>query len=391
MADGTTDRPRSGAPAGAARFADVEISLIRQISALETPLSINLGLGEPNVEPDGRLRELAREVASTGSWHYSPNAGDPTLRRTIAAQRSEREVDPKSEVCVTAGSQEALYCIMQAFVDPGDEVLVPDPGFLAYPTLVRLAGGVAVPYTLEPPAWLPDLRAIERLITPRTRIIVAGSPSNPTGAVIDAATLGAIAELCEERGILLVSDEVYRHIHYGEAPPSALGTTGNAIVVDGMSKSHAMTGMRVGWTIASPEITAQIVKAHQYVATCANVFAQQLAGAILSRGEENERWLERVREQFAAQREAALFALGHYLGIEVAPPGGAFYLFVPVPSCASVALAHQLATDARVLTIPGRAFGDAGEGHLRISFAATPERVSEGIERIARYFDEQGM
>ncbi len=193
----------------AKRLEQIELSLIRQINALATPFSINLGIGEPNIEPDARLHELARRAATT-SWHYSPNAGALSLRKKLC---ENTPFDPKSEVCVTAGTQEALFAIFTAFVDPGDEVLVPNPGFVSYATLAKICGASPVTYDLEPPTWEIDADALEKKITPRTKIIVVNSPSNPLGTVIPRATLERIAAT----GILVVSDEIYREIWYDDA------------------------------------------------------------------------------------------------------------------------------------------------------------------------------
>jgi len=366
----------------ASRLAGIDISLIRQINALATPLSVNLGIGEPNVEPDETLRELARRAA-TASWHYSANAGAMALRKKIAEPGG---YDPKAEVCVTAGTEEALFSIMQAYVDPGDEVLVPDPGFLAYGTLARIAGATPVAYHLEPPSWRVDAGALLRKITPRTKLIVVNSPSNPLGAVIDEAALRAIANA----GPLVVSDEVYRELWYESPPPSMSGMSGNTIVVGGMSKSHAMTGLRLGWVLARAEVMRPIVTAHQYIATCASVFSQALAELVLSDAVWNASWLERVRAQFRNQRQACLHAVARELEVELAPPPGAFYAFVPVPSCDTLTFATTLATDAAVLVIPGVAFGTGGEGFVRISFAASLDAIGSGIERIGRHLRAAG-
>jgi aspartate/methionine/tyrosine aminotransferase len=367
----------------ASRISGIELSLIRQINALATPLTVNLGIGEPNLTPDETLRELAARAATEGSWQYSANAGMLSLRSHIAAACG---ADPKTEVCVTAGTQEALYAIIQAYVDPGDEVLVPDPGFVAYPTLVRLAGGTPVPYPLAPPEWALDLDAMKKRITPRTKAIIVNSPSNPTGAVISGADLDAIAGL----GLLVISDEVYAAIHYGSAPPTMLGRSKAVIVVSGLSKSHGMTGLRMGWAIARADLMAPIVRAHQYIATCASVFSQRLAELIFENRGWNEQWLDSMREQFREQRDIALSAAEQQLHAGIAPPAGAFYLFVPVPTCDTEGLARSLATEAAVLAIPGVAFGRSGEGFLRISYAAPPEVIMNGIQRIGSYLEQIG-
>lgn len=371
----------------ASRYAGIELSLIRQINALATPFSINLGIGEPNIEPDETLRRLAAEVAASESWRYSPNAGLPQLRKRLGANL---DVDGEKEICITAGTQEGLFATIHAFIDSGDEVLVPDPGFLAYPTLVRLAGGTPVPYKHEPGPWTLDVDDLESKITSRTKAIVLNSPSNPTGAAIDEGRLQRIARLADEHDLLVLSDEVYREIHYAERPPSISGRTPRAIVLNGLSKSHSMTGLRIGWIVANAELMATIVKAHQYVATCASVFSQNLALRILEEEEWNRTWLEKVRARFREQRETALAMVERHLNVPVDPPQGAFYLFAPIPICDSVNLAKSIALDAAVLTVPGVAFGRAGEGFLRISYAASTDAIGQGIERIGRYFRERG-
>jgi aspartate/methionine/tyrosine aminotransferase len=356
----------------AKRLDGIELSLIRQINALATPLSVNLGIGEPNVEPDAWLLDLARRAATT-SWKYTPNAGNVPLRKRLA--------DNPAEACITAGTEEALYAIFQAYVDDGDEVLVPNPGFVSYATLARLSGATPVTYDLEPPAWQLDVAALRAKITPKTKLIVVNSPSNPLGSVIDEATLRAVAGA----GPLVVSDEVYREIWYDAPPPSMRGMSDRVIVVGGMSKSHSMTGLRLGWIVAPEDILKPIVTAHQYIATCASAFSQALAEMVLDDGAGNAAWLERMRGQFRTQREAALFAIERDTGFALAPPAGAFYAFAPVPVCNSLDFARALAVDAAVLVIPGSAFGTLGEGFVRISYAASLEQIGTGLERMGRY------
>ena len=357
----------------AKRFDNIELSLIRQINALATPLSTNLGIGEPNIEPDATFRELAKRAATT-SWHYSANAGHLSLRKKLAE-------DP-NEVCVTAGTQEGLFAIFQAYVDPGDEVLVPNPGFVSYATLARICGATPVPYNLEPPDW-----QIDKLpITSRTKLIVVNSPSNPLGSIVSEDKLGEIAGA----GPLVVSDEIYHEIWYDAPPPSMRSMSKNVITIDGLSKSHSMTGLRLGWIHAHPDVMKPIITAHQYIATCASVFSQALAEAIFDAKEWNAQWLDGVRQQFRAQRDAALFAVEREMEVKIPPPRGAFYLFVPSPVCDTLSFAKTLATDAAVLVIPGIAFGSSGEGFVRISYAASVEEVSTGIERIGRWLRNAG-
>lgn len=364
------------------RLAGIELSLIRQINALATPLSLNLGIGEPNLEPDERLRDMARRAATT-SWHYSPNAGSSSLRKRLC---DGTPFDPKAEVCVTAGTQEGLYAIFTAFVNPGDEVLIPNPGFLAYATVATICGASVVTYDLEPPDWRIDVDALLAKITPRTKLIVVNSPSNPLGAVVDRETLERIAAA----GPLVVADEVYREIWYDAPPVSMLGMGENVLTLSGLSKSHGATGLRLGWIHGRAALMKPVITAHQYIATCASVFAQALAEMIFADAAWNASWLASVRAQFATQREAALHAIRHELDAAIEPPAGAFYAFVPVPSCDTLFFAKTLATDAAVLVIPGVAFGSRGEGFVRISYAAPVEQITAGIERIGRWLRAAG-
>jgi aminotransferase len=321
--------------------------------------------------------------AATTPWQYSPNSGHLTLRKKLC---EETPYDPKSEVCVTAGTQEGLFAVFTAYVNPGDEVLVPDPGFLSYVTLAKVCGATAVPYKLEPSDWTIDVDALEKNITPNTKLIIVNTPSNPLGAVADRATLERIASL----GPLVISDEVYREIWYDAPPASMTGLRENVIVLNGLSKSHAMTGLRLGWVLANESVMKPILTAHQYIATCASVFSQALAEMIFEDRAWNASWLESMRAQFREQRDAALYAIAHEFEITLPPPAGAFYAFTPVPACETIAFAKTLATDAAVLVIPGVAFGAQGQGFIRISYAAPVEQITSGIERIGRYLRAQG-
>lgn len=370
-------------PRIARRFEGIELSLIRQIAALATSDTIDLGLGEPNLVPDATFLEMAKGAA-TASWRYSPNAGHLPVRAAVARSLDPR-LDPQSRICITAGTEEGLYAVMQAWVDDGDEVLVPDPGFVAYPTLIRLAGGQPVSYPLDGDGWTIEPANLERAITPRTKMIIVNSPSNPTGSVVSAEVLRAIVGLGEDRGILVAVDEVYRELQYDSVPPSTAGLSNAVITLGGMSKSHGMTGLRLGWVIAAEEVMTPIVRAHQYIATCASVFAQDLARRVLENRSWNERWLGAARRQMASQRDVMLRSVEQHLEVPVAVPAGAFYLLTPAPACSSVDLAKRLAAEAGVLAIPGAAFGSRGEGFLRLSYATAPELIERGVEAIGAH------
>jgi aspartate/methionine/tyrosine aminotransferase len=243
-----------------------------------------------------------------------------------------------------------------------------------------------VTYDLEPPDWRVDVDALRKKITPKTKLIVVNSPSNPLGCVIDRATLERIANA----GPLVVSDEVYREIWYDAAPASMLGMGDNILTLSGLSKSHSATGLRLGWIHGRETLMKPIVTAHQYIATCASVFSQALAEMIFDDAAWNASWLASMRAQFATQREAALHAIRHELEATIESPNGAFYAFAPVPTCDTLFFAKTLATDAAVLVIPGVAFGSRGEGFIRISYAAPVDQIAAGIERIGRWLRAAG-
>lgn len=370
----------------ASRYDTIELSLIRQINQLATAEAINLGIGEPNLGPDRELRSMMERAARETSWSYSAIPGAIETRSAIARFLGS-SVDPESEICVTAGSEEALYALMQAWVDRGDEVLIPDPGFVAYPALTTLAGGTPVRYPLSPDDWSIDIDALRERISDRTKMVIVNSPSNPTGGVVPENQLRELAAMADEHDFLLVSDEVYREIHFGDRPPSLLDAGRNAVVVTSLSKSHALTGLRLGWIVASGEVMNLTRRAHHYMTTCASTYAQKLAELILSDHAWNREWLDRVRRQFTIQRDVASNAVRKHVSPRYVEPGGAFYIFVPVPTCDTVGLAKRMATEDGVLAIPGIAFGEQGEGFLRISFASSEEKLNEGIARIGMALD----
>jgi aspartate/methionine/tyrosine aminotransferase len=372
----------------AERACGLDKTLLRQIADLADENCLNLGLGELTFPtPKAVVESVAREI---GRWPlgYTSNAGLPELRALIAA-RSGPGIDP-DRVCVTSGSEEALFLALAVLVDPGDEVLVPDPGFAAYPKIVRLWGGVPVPYSLSRDDGF-ELRpeVIEAVLTPKTKAVILNSPNNPTGAVYAPDEIRRLAEILNERGIVPISDEVYREIAYGEISPASILTWApSGIRVDSLSKSHAMTGWRLGWCVVPPDFIKPVIGVHQLAVTCASAISQR--AALIALGGEADEEKKRNLEELRRRRELALRCLQRDLALPVIDPAGAFYILVDVSSLrarrgTSLEIAVRLASEYRLITIPGIAFGPGAEGYLRLSFAGAPDDFAEGVRRLARF------
>jgi aspartate/methionine/tyrosine aminotransferase len=375
-------------PPVAARAAGLDKTLLRQIADLADSSCVNLGLGElvfPT--PAAVRREVARSI---DHWPlgYTANAGLPELRARIAA-RVGPDVDP-DRVCVTSGSEEALFLALAVLINPGDEVLVPDPGFPTYVKIVRLWGGVPVAYALDrADGFALKSERIVSALTPKTKAVILNSPHNPTGTVAAGAELEGLAAILAERGVVPISDEVYRDIFYGPTRPESIRTwLPETIVVDSLSKSDAMTGWRLGWCVVPPDLAKPVVGIHQMAVTCASVPAQRAALVVFEGGADEER--RKNRKELRRRRDLAVRCLKENLGLPFMEPEGAFYIFVDVSAWRptrgdSFEIASALVARAKVVTIPGVAFGPGGEGYLRLSFAGSPEDFAEGVRRIASF------
>ncbi len=370
------------------RMRDMEKTLIRRVNDLADASCINLGLGELVFSAPKAVLDHVRE--NLGSWWlgYSPNEGLPELRELIAS-RAGYPFSP-DQVCITLGAEEALLDVLMAVAGDGDEVLVPDPGFPAYPSLVRLAGGTPVPYPLLPGRGF-RLRAgdiLER-ITPRTKAVILNSPNNPTGAVDSGQELETLAAGLRPLPVLAVSDEVYADIVFEGPAASIAPFLERCVTVNSLSKSFAMTGWRIGWCAAPPDVAKAVRTFHQLAVMCAPALSQRAAIHAL-RGFADE---ERARNltELGKRRDIAMACVDRFLGLPYARPAGTFYLFLDISSripkgADSLAVALEILKKEKVVTIPGRAFGRNGEGYLRISFAPRPEVIEEGIRRLGRFF-----
>jgi aspartate/methionine/tyrosine aminotransferase len=366
----------------ARRLRGIQKSVIRQVFDRARPGSINLGLGEPDLPtPDVVRREAARVVTEEQNG-YTTHAGLLPLRERVAADYAHLGLAPE-QVVVTSGSQEALYLALMTLVDEGDEVLIPDPGFVAYPTVVRMAGGT--PKFYRTPAardFAFDAEEFRRQLTPRTKVVVCVSPSNPTGRVLSRAELAAMARVLEGTGVYVVSDEIYRDLYFtGERPASVSEFRAErTLVIGGLSKSMSMTGWRLGWLCGDADVVRSALVLHGYTTTCASTVSQKAALAAWT--EEAEAARAATRRTFRERRDHLLGLLSTELSLRAVEPEGAFYTMVDVGAHGdSMAVAERL-LEHGVITVPGAAFGPEGEGYLRVSFCADLPVIAEGVRRM---------
>jgi aspartate aminotransferase len=364
----------------ARRLRGIEKSAIRQFFDRAPAGSINLGLGEPDLPTPEVVRKAAVRAIESEQNGYTTHAGLPALRERIANEYRHMQADP-DRVIVTAGSQEALYLALTSIVDEGDEVLLPDPGFVAYPAIVRMAGGRPVFYHLPAKRdFALDLDAFRERISPRTKAVVCISPSNPTGRTLSTAELRGMARALEGSHAIAISDEIYRELYFGEARPPSIGDHyADTVVVGGLSKSMSMTGWRLGWLCGQQPVVRSALVLHGYVTTCASTISQKAALAAWTAEAEGAR--DAMRRTFHARRDHLLRLLGG-AGLRAVPPDGAFYTMVDVAAYGSSMLVAEALLARGVITVPGAAFGSESEGFLRVSFCADQGALTEGVRRI---------
>ncbi|MGD0409055.1 MAG: pyridoxal phosphate-dependent aminotransferase [Candidatus Limnocylindrales bacterium] len=369
------------------RFAATPFSAIREFGELarRRPGALRLEIGDPDFATASHITEAAAAAARAGMTHYAPSAGLPSLRSLIVAKVDEHngiQCGP-DEVVVTAGACGGLFTTFLTLLDAGDEVLVPDPGWPNYLAILHNVGASAVPYRLDPATdFRPDIDSIASGITPRTRAIIVNSPSNPTGAVLDEDALHSILRLAEQYDLWVISDECYedivfdgRHVSLGSLPSAS----DRVISVFSFSKSYAMTGWRVGYVVAPTRVARLIGKAQEPVHSCVSPVTQKAAEAALGGPQVA---ISEMREAYRRRRDSAVEALTSAL-VPCARPAGAFYLMVGTPKGEnSMSFAMRLLDDWDVAAVPGRAFGEQGEGWLRIALCVADDVLAEGIHRI---------
>ncbi len=369
------------------RVREVEISGIRKMFEAAPPNAINLGLGEPDFEPPEEVIEALCDAVRHGKNHYGPTAGLPALRETIASRYQDRDpATGRENVIVTGSGSEGLMAVALALYDPGDEVLIPNPGFVLYGAHAKLCGATPVPYELlESRRFLPDLDQLEALITPRTRAIVVNSPSNPTGGVFPAAMVEKIVEFAEEHDLTIVSDEVYEGMVYEGKFASFWGRTDRAVIVNSFSKTLAMTGWRIGFLVAPSPLAVEINKVHYHMLACPSTPVQTavLAGLLHSQAT-----IDAMVAEFRARRSMFVAGLNRIPGLKCVPPAGAFYTFPKFTWPGSAQEVAGALLQRGLITTPGDAFGSLGASHLRMSFAASRENLRRALAILREYSAE---
>ena len=351
---------------------------------------VSFGIGEPDFVTPAHIREAAKKALDEGYTRYTPNLGFPEFREVLAnklKQKNKISVTPE-EVVVTSGGTEALFFAFYTLINPGDEIIIPDPGFVTYESQVYFSGGTPVHF----PLWgennfHPDLEELKNYITPKTKAILLNSPSNPTGATFDKDELLAIAQLAQEKDIFVISDELYEDIVYDGREHISIaslpGMKERTISIFGFSKSYAMTGWRLAYLAAPLDLVKEIAKLLQNTSVCANSIAQR-AGLSAIQGSQ-----DCVKEMFTAynkRRNVLTKGLNEIQGLSCYAPEGTFYAFVNIKETGmtSEELSMYLLEECKVVTVPGTAFGRQGEGYIRLSFATSLDDIKEGIKRIKK-------
>lgn len=373
-------------PSGIRRFFDI-VSEMKDV--------VSLGVGEPDFRTPWTYSDAAIYSLRQGRTHYTSNWGLPELRRLIAEYEEARfgvSYQPEKEILVTVGASEGIDLALRALVEPGDEVLVPNPSYVSYAPGVAFAGGtcVALPTRAED-GFKVTAETLRAAITPRTKALILPYPNNPTGGIMGRADLEAVAGVLRDTNIAVISDEIYAELTYGEARhvsfASIPGMWDRTITLNGFSKAFAMTGWRLGYACGPNELLSVMVKIHQYTIMCAPTAGQYAAVEALRFGLEND-FADVRRMVDAYDRRRHLIVQGlREAGLPCHEPLGAFYAFPSVKETglSSEEFCEKLLWDQRVATVPGNAFGELGEGHIRCSYAASNENILEAVRRIGEF------
>jgi aminotransferase len=368
-------------PSGIRKFFDLLASIEGVIS---------LGVGEPDYATPWHIIESAIESLEKGQTMYTSNLGMPELRQELARylhHHYDLQYDPNTELLITVGVSEAMDLAMRAILDPGEEVIMPDPHYVAYDACVILAGGKAVTVpTFAEDGFELSAADVEARVTDKTRAIFIGYPANPTGAVMSREKMAEITEVAKRHGLLVISDEIYAKLVYGvehTCVATLPGMREHTILLGGFSKAYAMTGWRIGYAAAPKEIIAAMTKIHQYTMMCASTMAQVAALEALRSGEDSA---AEMVEDYSRRRLVMVKGLRD-IGLPCFEPKGAFYAFpsIKITGMTSEDFAEALLTEEKVAAVPGSAFGECGEGYIRCCYATSMADIEEALARMKRF------
>ena len=374
------------------RITEIPSSGIRKFFDIVSEMkdAISLGVGEPDFDTPWHIREEGIYSLEKGRTFYTSNAGLKELKTEICSYLSRRfdvTYDPDHEVMVTVGGSEAIDIALRAMLNPGDEVLIPQPSYVSYVPCTILANGVPVIIDLEAKDQfkLTKEKLLEK-ITPKTKVLILPFPNNPTGAVMDARELKEIADFVIEKDLFVISDEIYAELTYGGDHSTIAAFPGmkdRTVLINGFSKSYAMTGWRLGYAAAPRMILEQMLKIHQFAIMCAPTTSQYAAVAALRDGDKD---VAVMRESYDQRRRYLMHAFQE-MGLECFEPNGAFYTFPCIKrfGMTSDEFATRLLMEEKVAVVPGTAFGDCGEGYLRISYAYSLKNLKEALSRMERF------
>ena len=351
---------------------------------------IHLEIGEPDSATAPNIVEAGKRALEGGWTHYGPSAGLPELREAVAEDAGKRRgisVDP-SEVVITPGGKPIMFFAMLALAEPGDEVLYPNPGFPIYASMINFVGAKAVPYPLvEESGFDIDVDEVLGKISGRTRLLILNSPQNPTGGVISRSKTAALAEALRTKNVMILSDEIYSRLIYegdNTSIASFPGLRDKIILLDGFSKTYAMTGWRLGYGVMRPDLATHVARLMTNSSSCTASFTQ-IAGIEALRGDQSS--VEAMLDEFRRRREVIVGGLNRIPGFRCRQPHGAFYAFPNIRETgrSSAALADALLNEAGVACLSGTAFGEWGEGYLRFSFANSVENLQKALDRIENW------
>ena len=346
---------------------------------------VSFSVGEPDFPTPSHIVDAAKNALDAGWTKYVASAGIPQLRDAIAEKmRRENAVPCEPAGVIVAPAKHAIFLAIMGLADPGDEILFPDPGWVSYAPIAHLAGATPVPVTADEEAGYElTAEALEAAITPRTKAVVMNSPSNPAGSVFAKETIRGICDAVTDHDLFLISDEIYEKILYEGAhvsPASFAGMFERTVTVNGFSKTYSMTGWRLGWLAAEASLAKQLVKVQEHTITCAPAFVQ-IAGVAALEGPASV--VRSMVDEFRARRDLMMQEFQSLPGFRVDRPAGAFYFFPRYEyDLRSDEFAERLLTEAKVAVTPGAAFGDAGESHLRFSYACSRDDIRRGMQRV---------